>query len=715
MTTTPILLLLSRLSSISAIQQLAPLVVILVVPLFVLSGRNYLRSIPPFVSRMLAVASSALPWNWSSFYEHGPASSDPRKISPVRTRAEQLAARTDGCPDVEESRSFYPGLVNISGTYCFMNSTMQALASLFYLQPHIDAIHAKAEAVDIATPVVDALRDLLHGLNTPSSHYRTIRPVEMIAALSQPEPGKRIPLFSSREHQDAQELFQLVSEYVKKEATAVEREGARDLGFAAISSLSSAEAAATSCDVSKGVFDGLTANRRSCCECGYTEAVMHFPFDNWQLTVPRIASCRLEDCLMDYIRLEVLTDCICRKCSMRATLHRLEQDAERLVAVTSKSTVSQSKKKRVREVKRFATRLKAALDEGRIEEDIKGVKMEKVFSRASTKQAMVARPPPVLALHLNRSVHFGAYASKNTARVHFPEVLDLTPYTTSGMLSTSPSIPISSHMPPTTITTAAAASLAIPSSSKTKTDPPPRVLYRLAAIVCHYGQHSFGHYVCFRRKPRGAGRVVPPRLDEGPAAPPAPGRGWLRVSDDAVREVGIETVLQEGAGAFMLYYERVMGEDTSGRSWTGVGLSHAWEAGGDGSGEKKAQQTHRVVVEGAAEVQEKVEQGVVVAAVSPSPAMIKARVVRSVSLGPDEVLGVGGSSAKREVQADVVDPGLHPSESSSFEVGRPVPAAAAPAVELPLAASVKALSPIPEPPVVDEPPISLPRTVDLRA
>ena len=129
------------------------------------------------------------------------------------------------------------------------------------------------------------------GLNTPSSYYRSIRPVEMIAALSHPEPGRRIPLFSSREHQDAQELFQLVSEYIKKEATAVDREGARDLGFGALasfSSSSSAAVAARSIDVSKGVFDGLTANRRSCCECGYTEAVMHFPFDNWQLTVPRV-------------------------------------------------------------------------------------------------------------------------------------------------------------------------------------------------------------------------------------------------------------------------------------------------------------------------------------------------------------------------------------------------------------------------------------------
>ncbi len=114
----------------------------------------------------------------------------------------------------------------------------------------------------------------------------------MIAALSHPEPGRRSPLFSSREHQDAQELFQLVSEYFKKEATAVDREGARDLGLVVLASLSSFSssmaAATTSVDVSKGVFDGLTANRRSCCECGYTEAVMHFPFDNWQLTVPRV-------------------------------------------------------------------------------------------------------------------------------------------------------------------------------------------------------------------------------------------------------------------------------------------------------------------------------------------------------------------------------------------------------------------------------------------
>jgi len=36
------------------------------------------------------------------------------------------------------------------------------------------------------------------------------------------------------------------------------------------------------------------------------------------------------------------------------------------------------------------------------------------------------------------------------------------------------------------------------------------------------------------------------------------GRGWLRISDDAVSEVGIESVLAESSGAFMLYYERAI-------------------------------------------------------------------------------------------------------------------------------------------------------------
>ena len=77
---------------------------------------------------------------------------------------------------------------------------------------------------------------------------------------------------------------------------------------------------------------------------------------------------------------------------MLATYRRLEVEAEKLTeAEKGDQDPSASKKKRAREARKMAARVKAALDDGRIEEDIKGVKMEKVFSRASTKQAMIAR------------------------------------------------------------------------------------------------------------------------------------------------------------------------------------------------------------------------------------------------------------------------------------------------------------------------------------
>lgn len=177
--------------------------------------------------------------------------------------------------------------------------------------------------------------------------------------------------------------------------------------------------------------------------------------------------------------------------------------------------------------------------------------------------------PYVLTLHLNRSLHhFGHYASKNTCRVEFPEILDLSPFSTSGQLSTKPDLPISSpyhlHQP-------------APSPSQ----PPHRTLYQLSAVVCHYGQHSFGHYICYRRKPRpvsaGAARFYPPKLscpldcrcercakygrirvDDGYDNRRRPGYGWLRISDDSVQEVGFETVVLESSAVFMLFYEKVL-------------------------------------------------------------------------------------------------------------------------------------------------------------
>ena len=102
---------------------------------------------------------------------------------------------------------------------------------------------------------------------------------------------------------------------------------------------------------------------------------------------------------------------------MLATYHRLEEDIQHMTKPASSSTstelnadtkvtISQSKKKRLREAKRtleeakrMLEKVKLALDEGRIEEEIKGLKMEKVFSRASTKQAMIARVCSIIFIY----------------------------------------------------------------------------------------------------------------------------------------------------------------------------------------------------------------------------------------------------------------------------------------------------------------------------
>lgn len=151
--------------------------------------------------------------------------------------------------------------------------------------------------VRMASYLISEAYSSLLDLNTPTSSPRALRPISIINALSAPVPGRqRSTLFASREHQDAQELFQLVSESIKNESKAVDEELSRDRGLGGLSRAPSEEpesvvpAVGREKDAGKGVFDGLTANRRSCVECGYTEAVMHFAFDSWQLAVPRMAS-----------------------------------------------------------------------------------------------------------------------------------------------------------------------------------------------------------------------------------------------------------------------------------------------------------------------------------------------------------------------------------------------------------------------------------------
>lgn len=80
-------------------------------------------------------------------------------------------------------------------TFSDLSGFLQALASLSYLQPHIEAVHAKAEALDVPTPVIDALKDLLHGAPTLQSHVPYLLTYHLLYYILRPQhPTFILPL-----------------------------------------------------------------------------------------------------------------------------------------------------------------------------------------------------------------------------------------------------------------------------------------------------------------------------------------------------------------------------------------------------------------------------------------------------------------------------------------------------------------------------------------
>jgi ubiquitin carboxyl-terminal hydrolase 1 len=147
---------------------------------------------------------------------------------------------------------------------------------------------------------------------------------------------------------------------------------------------------------------------------------------------------------------------------------------------------------------------------------LKNVVLSKTMSRVSTKQIMIARPPRILALHLNRSSYSASAwaASKNNRQVLFPEMLDVGAVTLGGSISVDGREAMN--------------------GARRGAGP----CYRLAAIVVHYGSHAFGHYVAFKRVPDAS-------LDDADA--------WLRISDASVTHASLAHVQCENP--FMLFYE----------------------------------------------------------------------------------------------------------------------------------------------------------------
>ncbi|KAJ2379488.1 ubiquitin-specific protease ubp1, partial [Coemansia sp. RSA 2607] len=276
--------------------------------------------------------------------------------------------------------------------------------------------------VSIDGAIVLELKAVLDQLSPQTRKVPACSPSGLIGSLS-----KRGRWISSRNEQDAQELFQLVSstlQTTRREVSAslFNSEFLSQNSPIENSIISTASSSTSSSSGSQpfNPLQGMAASRISCVKCGYTAAIRHFTFDNLSLTVPRSKTTTIKECLAMYTVIDKLTDFKCRYCTIAASVAQTNNDLARSKAQLSNLETGTKQAKRLRSVIQTLTDQKARLEEALAtnpEAELKGIQLTDPLPGVSTKQTMIARTPKILVLHLSRSIFLpSGDAIKNTSK-----------------------------------------------------------------------------------------------------------------------------------------------------------------------------------------------------------------------------------------------------------------------------------------------------------
>lgn len=194
------------------------------------------------------------------------------------------------------------GLGNFSGSDCYMNATLQALASLDLFVNYLRAVVSR-EHVSPGLAFLRALRNLLDELDNPG-------PGRESACLSWAHMVSRQRLLAAGQ-QDAHEFLHVLMQMITTEAERATRRGLILVLGNRPSEKSSREASVQS------PFSGLLAATRRCSQCQQETALHLQPFEVLTLGVPLARGvCTVETCLQNWAALDVVENVRCATCGI---------------------------------------------------------------------------------------------------------------------------------------------------------------------------------------------------------------------------------------------------------------------------------------------------------------------------------------------------------------------------------------------------------------
>lgn len=432
--------------------------------------------------------------------------------------------RLSTLPGINKGDGRPPGLGNWDNS-CYQNSVLQGLASLDSLSGYLMTTSIEdgaLEAVDMK--MAESLRGLIATLNDPANNGRRIWTPATLKNMS------------SWQQQDAQEYFSKVLDEIDKEVGKVANIMRTSQGLESDDDISTGSGTTETLPISifRNPLEGLIAQRVGCTTCGYSEGLSIVPFNCLTVPLGRSWEYDVSNCLDEYTKLEQIEGVECGKCTLLKMERLLSIMKERAKDSPTDSPLYKNT------IERLAAVTEALEDDDYEEKTLLqkcAIPAKSRVSSTKTRQAVIARPPKSLVVHINRSLfnELTGELNKNHAEVRFPKILDLGPWCLGSSGSANDMSTEEWLLNPDQPMIAS-------------TGQPSRLLgplYELRAVVTHYGRHENGHYICYKKHPTPVSDKVAGELEQ---------EQWWRLSDDDVMKVSEEHVLSQG-GVFMLFFD----------------------------------------------------------------------------------------------------------------------------------------------------------------